>query len=168
MAKNWISLPRVEGTASRQAHVNLPPGTYEREMGKEGFFGPATHMYHRHPPTGWVECEGRLQPAAFDTVKLKGGESGPWAADLLLHNASVQFRLWRQPKAMDHLVRNADGDELIFIHAGAGDLFCDRVGPYEEMLPVYGMDARAIAAAAHRALSLAERRAARRRRSPAA
>lgn len=54
------------------------------------------------------------------------------------------------------------------IRVGLGDLFCDRVGPYEEMLPVYGMDARAIAAAAHRALDLAERRAARRRRSPAA
>lgn len=125
MAKNWISLPRVEGTASRQAHVNLPPGTYEREMGKEGFFGPATHMYHRHPPTGWVEFEGPLKPRAFDTVKLKGGEGGPWSADLLLHNAHVQFRLWRQEKPMDHLVRNADGDELLFIHQGAGDLYCD-------------------------------------------
>src|SRR5690606_38543465 len=30
-----------------------------------------------------------------------------------------------QSKAMDHLVRNADGDELVFIHQGAGDLFCD-------------------------------------------
>jgi homogentisate 1,2-dioxygenase len=126
MAKNWISLPRVEGTASRQAHVNLPPGTYERELGKEGFFGPATHMYHRHPPTGWVEFEGPLKPRAFDTVKLEGGgDAGPWSADLLLHNAHVQYRLWRQSKAMDHLVRNADGDELVFIHQGAGDLFCD-------------------------------------------
>ncbi|WP_119420271.1 homogentisate 1,2-dioxygenase [Desertibaculum subflavum] len=125
MAKNWISLPRVEGTASRQAHVNLPPGTFEREMGKEGFFGPATHMYHRHPPTGWVEFEGPLKPRAFDTVQLKGGESGPWSAELMLHNAHLQFRLWRQPKAMDHLVRNADGDELLFIHEGAGDLYCD-------------------------------------------
>lgn len=26
---------------------------------------------------------------------------------------------------MDHLARNADGDELLFIHSGAGDLFCD-------------------------------------------
>jgi homogentisate 1,2-dioxygenase len=26
---------------------------------------------------------------------------------------------------MDHLVRNADGDELLFIHRGAGDLYCD-------------------------------------------
>jgi homogentisate 1,2-dioxygenase len=26
---------------------------------------------------------------------------------------------------MDHLVRNADGDELLFVHEGAGDLYCD-------------------------------------------
>jgi homogentisate 1,2-dioxygenase len=26
---------------------------------------------------------------------------------------------------MDHLVRNADGDELLFVHAGSGDLYCD-------------------------------------------
>ena len=38
--KNWISFPRVEGSASRQAHADLPEGTYERELGKEGFAGP--------------------------------------------------------------------------------------------------------------------------------
>jgi len=26
---------------------------------------------------------------------------------------------------MDHLARNADGDELLFVHAGRGELFCD-------------------------------------------
>ena len=26
---------------------------------------------------------------------------------------------------MDHLARNADGDELLFVHEGTGDLFCD-------------------------------------------
>ena len=27
--------------------------------------------------------------------------------------------------SMDHLVRNADGDDLLFLHHGAGDLHCD-------------------------------------------
>ena len=35
--REWISLPRVEGRASRQAHADLPEGTYERELGREGF-----------------------------------------------------------------------------------------------------------------------------------
>jgi homogentisate 1,2-dioxygenase len=48
--RNWISLPIVEGEASRQAHADLPEGTFEREIGKEGFYGPATQMYHRYGP----------------------------------------------------------------------------------------------------------------------
>ena len=38
----------------------MPAGTYEREMGKEGFFGPSVHFHHRHPPTGWTSFEGEL------------------------------------------------------------------------------------------------------------
>ncbi|HVR65381.1 MAG TPA: homogentisate 1,2-dioxygenase, partial [Verrucomicrobiae bacterium] len=52
--KNWINFPKREGETSRQAHTNLPAGSYERELGKNGFFGPATEMYHSHPPTGWT------------------------------------------------------------------------------------------------------------------
>jgi homogentisate 1,2-dioxygenase len=51
--KRHIPVSRVEGKASRQAHCDLPAGTYEREMSKEGFFGPAAFFHHRHPPTGW-------------------------------------------------------------------------------------------------------------------
>ena len=37
----------------------------------------------------------------------------------------MRIRFWRATGAMDHLVRNADGDELLFIHQGRGELFCD-------------------------------------------
>ena len=60
----YITYPRVEGTASRQAHADLPEGIYEREMSKEGFFGPAAFVYHKHPPTGWTEFAGPLMPRA--------------------------------------------------------------------------------------------------------
>jgi homogentisate 1,2-dioxygenase len=135
MSRRWISLPRSEGETSRQAHADLPKGSFERELGKEGFFGPATHMYHRHPPTGWTAWEGPLKPRAFDLSKLVQTAS-PWQAPLVLGNAHAKLRYWHLPKAMDFLVRNADGDELIFIHSGAGDLYCDyghlavRVGDY--------------------------------------
>ena len=33
--KNRIPPTWVEGTASRQAHCDLPEGTYEREIGRE-------------------------------------------------------------------------------------------------------------------------------------
>lgn len=125
MADRWISFPRVEGTASRQAHADLPEGTYERELGREGFFGPATQMHHRHPPTGWTNFEGPLRPHAYDLTRLNAVESSPWGARLVLSNSHVAMRFWRTAGAMDHLARNADGDELLFVHQGKGELFCD-------------------------------------------
>ena len=43
----------------------------------------------------------------------------------MLSNANVKLRIWYTDGRMDHLARNGDGDELMFVHAGAGDLFCD-------------------------------------------
>ena len=123
--KRYIGHPRVEGKASRQAHADLPPGTYEREMSKEGFFGPAAFFHHRHPPTGWSGFEGPLSPHAFDFTKLEAVSAHPWSAPDLLFNAQVRIRFWRLSGKMDALARNADGDELLFVHQGRGDLFCD-------------------------------------------
>jgi homogentisate 1,2-dioxygenase len=123
--KRYISFPRIEGQASRQAHADLPEGTYEREISKEGFFGPASHLYHRHPPTGWVDFQGPLQPQAFDLTKIAGATASPWDAAEVAHNNATRIRFWRAGGTMDHLARNADGDELLFVHAGRGELFCD-------------------------------------------
>jgi homogentisate 1,2-dioxygenase len=120
-----IALPRSEGLVSRQAHADLPEGTFEREIGREGFAGPAAHMYHAHPPTGWSSFEGPLRPRAFDSARLERAGDSPWDAALLFSNAHLRYRLWIARGSMDHLVRNADGDELIFVHAGRGELFCD-------------------------------------------
>jgi homogentisate 1,2-dioxygenase len=121
----WIVFPRIEGLSSRQAHADLPPDTFERELGKEGFSGPSTHMYHRHPPTAWSAIEGPLRPRAFDTNKLKHDARSPWDAAAIMKNSYLQLRLWRTRESMDHLARNADGDELLFVHEGAAELFCD-------------------------------------------
>jgi homogentisate 1,2-dioxygenase len=123
--KRYIGHPRIEGTASRQAHADLPPGTYEREMSKEGFFGPAAFFHHRHPPTGWSSFEGPLSPHAFDFTKLDAVAAHPWSAPDLLYNASTRIRFWRTSGNMDALARNADGDELLFVHQGRGELYCD-------------------------------------------
>ncbi len=123
--KRYIGHPRVEGKASRQAHADLPPGTFEREMSKEGFFGPAAFFHHRHPPTGWSAFEGPLSPHAFDLTQLEAVSTHPWSAPDLLYNAHCRIRFWRVDGRMDALARNADGDELLFVHQGRGDLFCD-------------------------------------------
>ncbi|MCG8358528.1 MAG: homogentisate 1,2-dioxygenase [Kiloniellales bacterium] len=122
--RKHISIQRREGRASRQAHCDLPEGTFEREMGKEGFFGPATMMYHAHPPTGWLRWEGTLRPRAYDLTTAEMGVS-PWDATEVLHNGSVKMRFWRCDTKMAHLVRNADGDELLFVDTGAAEMFCD-------------------------------------------
>jgi homogentisate 1,2-dioxygenase len=123
--KRWISHPKAEGVHSRQAHADLPEGTYEREMGKEGFFGPSCHFHHVHRPTDWSSFDGELQPRAFDLNLLPEPGPGPWEAAAVLGNGDVSLRLWRCDRPMDHLARNSDGDELLFVHDGAGHLFCD-------------------------------------------
>ncbi|QFT55403.1 homogentisate 1,2-dioxygenase [Microbulbifer sp. THAF38] len=121
----WIRFPRVEGKTSRQAHADFPANTFEREMGKEGFFGPCTHFYHSHPPTGWSQFTGPLRPHAFDGTKILHTGNSPWDQKLLLRNENSQVGLWICREPMDHLVRNADGDQLLFVHNGSGELFCD-------------------------------------------
>lgn len=122
-----IRLPLREGVTSRQAHTDLPEGSYERELGRDGFFGPSSHIYHRHPPTSWEHISGPLKPQAFDTTQLPetSEQNSPWNAWPLFHNRDTQVRFWKPHQPMSHLVRNADGDELLFIHQGEGAFFCD-------------------------------------------
>lgn len=124
--RKWMSFPHKEGTVSRQAHADFPDeGIYEREVGRSGFFGPATHLHHTHAPTGWTNWEGPLRPRAFDLNELNKVTNSPWDAPVVLHNPHCQFRIWKLEKNMDFLARNGDGDDLFFIHEGAGELFCD-------------------------------------------
>jgi len=124
-SRNWIPVRGAQGRHSRQAHADMPAGTYEREISKEGFFGPAAFIHHQRPPTGWVNFEGPLRPRAFDLNALNAAEPSPWAAGKVLYNPAVEIRFWKLAEAMPALARNADGDQLLFIHQGAGDLFCD-------------------------------------------
>ncbi|MFZ5670850.1 MAG: homogentisate 1,2-dioxygenase [Pseudomonadota bacterium] len=123
--RNWIPVRGAQGLHSRQAHADLPEGTYEREVSKEGFFGPAAFLYHRRPPTGWTSFEGPLRPRAFDLNGLNEAAPSPWDAPVVLHNGACEMRFWKLSSAMPALARNADGDQLLFVHAGTGDLFCD-------------------------------------------
>jgi homogentisate 1,2-dioxygenase len=120
-----LVIPHTEGMAARQAHADTPAGTFERELGRDGFSGAATHMYHRNPPTAWLDIDGPIRPRAFDPSAAVRPTSCPWNALALVHNANLRIRYWRIDRSMDHLVRNADGDDLLFVHQGAGELFCD-------------------------------------------
>jgi len=66
-----------------------------------------------------------LRPHAFDLAKLGRSPDTPWQAPLILSNAHCQLRYWELAASMDQLVRNADGDQLLFVHRGQGELYCD-------------------------------------------
>lgn len=113
----------AQGEYSPQPHVDLPEGTYEEEHGRQGFFGKASHLYHRHPPTGWLRIEGPLRPRAYYASKLSGeGEGQP---HIFLKNADVELGIAHLKSPMNVFIRNADGDEVRFIHQGSGILETD-------------------------------------------
>lgn len=125
----------VRGVTSRQAHVGLPPGTVEEEHGRSGFYGPASHLYRLHPPTDWLSVEGPAAHHAYDTGRLTGDED-LWPT-LLLGNNEVSIA-WQRAAVggRPEFLRDADGDQLFFVHAGAGVLRTEygpldyRVGDY--------------------------------------
>ncbi|WP_199608637.1 homogentisate 1,2-dioxygenase [Flocculibacter collagenilyticus] len=125
--RKWISFPHSEGTTSKQAHADFPEdGIYEREVGREGFFGPASHFHHQHAPTGWSNWEGDLKPRCFDLNKLStAAPESPWQVPMILENAQCKMRIWHCNETMKYLVRNADGDDLLFVHEGEAELFTD-------------------------------------------
>ncbi len=114
--------PLKKGTVTTQAHVDLPEGTYEEEHGRKGFYGKSAHLYHKHPPTGWIRFEGKLRPHCFDLNQLAPTDlTDPCGAPVaFLGNQDVELYVSRRSKPMPFYYRNADGDELMFVHRGEG------------------------------------------------
>src|SRR5690606_4094080 len=123
--KKYISFPLREGVHTRQAHCDIPSGLYEREHGRNGFFGPASHILHRHKPTGWTKWEGPLELTLLDLNKLGDSPPCPWNAQRFMHNAQTQVHFWKFGSSMPDLARNGDGDMILFFHKGEGDFYCD-------------------------------------------
>lgn len=122
-----MAYPHREGVCSKQAHADFPKqAVYEREAGRQGFYGSAAHFHHQHPPTSWSNWQGELRPRAYDFNQVEQAyQPSPWDVPTLLSNQECKLRVWQISHAMDHLVRNADGDDLLFIHQGSAEFFCD-------------------------------------------
>lgn len=119
--------PLKKGKIAQQAHVGLPEGTYEEEHGRKGFYGKSAHLYHTHPPTSWIRFEGKLRPHCFDLNQLEPTDlTDPGGAPVaFLGNNDVKLSVSRRPQPMPFYLRNADGDELYFVHRGRGTVETD-------------------------------------------
>lgn len=123
----------VRGKVARQAHVAIPEGTVEEEFGRSGFFGPASHLYRKHAPVAWTRIEGPMRPRALAVHELRGdGAPDDYLAmrPAFLENDDVTLRFARVTEPMPYLFRNADADELLFVHQGRGVLETD-FGPLD-------------------------------------
>lgn len=113
------------GKVPSQAHVGIPEGLYEEEHGRNGFIGSVSHLYRTHPPTAWITIEGMLKPRAFalsDTPR----------SALMMQSQDVSLYVSCRGETMPHFVRNADGDEIHFVHRGRGRFETDYGAlPYE-------------------------------------
>jgi homogentisate 1,2-dioxygenase len=109
----------------------VPDGTVEEEYARGGFFGRYAHLYRRHAPVGWTRIEGPLRPRAYDTRGLAANAAVAVPGDYLaarvplLGNDDCRLAFATLDAPMPYYFRNADGDEVLFVHEGAGRLETD-------------------------------------------
>lgn len=125
-------IPQKRHTIFRKADGSLH---YEQLFGTIGFDGMSTLMYHLRRPTMVKEVGKSLDispRAAVDhNIKsrlLKGFEVRPVddflnSRKVVLFNSDVHISLAAPQKSMtDYFYKNADADELLFVHKGRGTL----------------------------------------------
>ncbi len=119
--KTFIPVSRVEGVASRQAHCDLPAGHLRTrdEQGRvlrPGRVLPSSASADGLDRVRRPAASARIRPdaAAGRDGQSLGGRRGPGAT----HPAA--FVSGSASQSMDHLARNADGDELLFVHERRG------------------------------------------------
>ncbi len=125
-------LPPKRHTQFRQANGSL---YHEQLFGTVGFDGMSSLMYHLNRPTAVKEIVGKrdLTPVISEAKtitsrKLLGFDVAPAddfleARKPLLVNSDVQVGVAAPRKSLrDYFYKNADADELLFIHRGTGTL----------------------------------------------
>lgn len=115
-----MDIPHVRGKVALQAHVGVPAGTVEEEYARQGFFGRYAHLYRTEAPVGWTRIEGPLRPRAYD---LNQAQEATRKRLLMNEDVAIHWEIVREP--VPWFSRNADSDELWFVHAGAGRLETD-------------------------------------------
>ena len=121
-----------KGRVAKATHVGIPDGLTEEEHGRAAFAGPVSHLYRTIPATAWVAVDGPLRPVAFDLNQLTPPDADDPAGGrtVVLHNADLRVAVSRRRTPMPYALRNADADEVVFVHHGTGVLQTD-FGPLD-------------------------------------
>ena len=124
-------IPRKRHLAFRKPDGGLYS---EQLMGNEGFTGPASLLYHIHPPTTvlgvrrlcelvWqADPDRTLRHRHFRTAALAEGGSPTLDRIPLLFNSDIGLLFARPDKADAHFYRNAQADEVVYVGEGSGVL----------------------------------------------
>jgi homogentisate 1,2-dioxygenase len=124
-------VPHKRHTAFRRADGSL---LHEELLSLEGFSSLQALLYHLRPPTrvrevsrhaeasvAW-EAPGALRPRHLRTAGAPAAGDAVMARVPLFGNDDVLVSVARPDRAMDYWYRFAHGDELVFVHEGAGVL----------------------------------------------
>ncbi|MGD8189747.1 homogentisate 1,2-dioxygenase [Brevibacillus ginsengisoli] len=126
------------GELPQKRHTTFykPNGELYREqvMGTKGFSGIQSILYHHNPPTQvrearkfaqldleYVESDV-LKHRHFLTFDLPAGKDPVMGRRYLMGNQDVVLGVSIPTEPMEYFYRNADGDELLFVHEGKGEL----------------------------------------------
>ena len=124
-------LPRKRHLAFRKPDGGLYA---EQLMGNEGFTGPASLLYHLHPPTTvlavqrlrelvWeADPDRTLRHRHFLTARVPEGGSATLDRTLLLFNRDIAMLFARPDQVDAHFYRNAQADEVVYVGEGSGVL----------------------------------------------
>ncbi len=124
-------IPRKRHLAFRKPDGGLYA---EQLVGNEGFTGPASLLYHIHPPTTvtavrrlgdlvWeADPDRTLRHRHFRTAALPEGGSPTLDRTPLLFNSDIGMLFARPDKADPHFYRNAQADEVVYVGEGSGVL----------------------------------------------
>ncbi len=125
-------IPYIKGLTTPQAHVNVPEGTFEEEYARNGFSGRYAHLYRTAPPVEWISIEGSLKPRSYNFNLLNTDCETDYLTSRksYLENKDVRILFSEIKSEMNYFFRNADADEVLFIHQGHGLIETD-FGPLQ-------------------------------------
>ena len=120
----------------RHTQFRRPDGALygEELIGAEGFSAESSLCYHTNPPTEVVRIEEAQRyaveyatDAAAQHRLVNGADLAPggdWLSGrkILLGNSDLRIGLCRPTEPMSWFYRNAEADELVFVHDGSGVL----------------------------------------------